>query len=138
MFINGLPIAWYWTFSKKFFILPRNLFSINLNRNLKLKEILTSDIGYVYNSKIFDDNNIIPYESTKEEILEAVKEMLYHLKNDFNDVLKGKSKQEKYWKIFSSLVDERKKDTDNPTYLHGIIKSKISNSFLENNPDYLT
>ena len=64
--------------------------------------------------------------------------MLYYLTNNCNDVLKGKSKQEKYWKIFSSLVDERKKDTDNPTYLHGIIKSKISNSFLENNPDYLT
>ena len=38
----------------------------------ELKEILTNDIGYVYNSKIFNDNNIIPYESTKEEILEAL------------------------------------------------------------------
>ena len=137
MFINGLPIAWYWTFSKKFFILPRNLFSIKLNRNLKLKEILNNDIGYVYNSKIFNDNNIIPHESTKEEILEAVKEMLYHLKNNFNNILDGKSNEEKYWKIFSRLVNKRKNDTDNPIYLHGIIKSKISNSFLKNNPDYL-
>ena len=137
LFINGLPIAWYWTFSNKFFILPRNLFSTKLNRNLKLKEILNSDIGYVYNSNIFNDNSIIPHESSEEEILEAAKEMVNYL-NKNSKIILNNNKQEKYWEIFSRLVKQRKNDTDNPIYLHGKIKSQVSNSFLKNNPDYLT
>ena len=128
LFIDYAPVGLVSTFSSKFMVTIRHHYSKELMRNLTLKEIFDSDLGFAYKSSHYDSKNIILKNNTKEEIKNTVLEMETFVKNsEFNNTEKLQDNL-KFWEIYKDMLKKY-----NSSKLHGNINSRISSKFIENN-----
>ena len=138
-FIFRVPIAYitvnikhFFTFSRRFLIMPKHYYSKKLNRKLNFKELIDKKIGNFETKKEYDDKNIAIIENTSTEIKEFALEMLNRNENKWKNTEEDKKIQIKFWDIYRFFLKE-----NNIEHLHGKIYANISNSFLKKNPEWL-
>lgn len=112
--------------SAKSILVPKKIQDLNSNRLLSLKEI--SDLPYdIHNMRhFFEDRNLIIIDNTEDEILDAIKEMILHVRDLWVDDEQQSELQSKFWKSFENF--------EHYNELRYKLQSKISSSFLKNNP----
>jgi putative glycosyltransferase (TIGR04372 family) len=123
LYVDHVPLGIVNTFSKRFLITTKKVWSSKLKRFLRFDELFYSGIGYDFSGDIKKyENNLSFVESSEDEINEYVDEMRLRLENKWHDTMDDKKNQERFWDIF----DKRKG-------IHGKIKSKISTMFIRRN-----
>ena len=127
LFINYLPVGDFFTFSKKFMLTTKLHYSKKLKKNIFLKEIFDNKVGFSVHSNIFTTNNVDLIQMTSVEILNAVKDMLKYINNNFNLNNFDNEKQIDFWRVYNNNLIKY-----NESESHGKLKAKIAPSFLKN------
>ena len=95
------------------------------NRFLTLREILQSDIGFIWRSYQYKERGIELIESSPEEIAAAALEMDERLTGVWHSSLEDEELQRRFWEIFPK------------NEYHGEIRSYIGADFLRRHKDWL-
>ena len=81
--VNLVPLGILRTFTEKTLLLTKHHILKKENRELKLSEIFSMDIGFCFWTSCYDDNDIELQENTPEEIRDIVVEMVERLEGDW-------------------------------------------------------
>ena len=125
---NLVPIIGITAESKNVMSIFKHHFSIKLNRNLSIKEIVKNNLDSCFHSNEFKEKNIKLINNSSNEIMNATDDMLKNINKKLilND--NEKKYQEKFWSIFPLKKLDKK-----GMPLHGRVRGLISPSFLEKN-----
>ena len=127
LYIDHVPISIFNTFSKRFLITTKKIWSKKLKRFLTFEELFISGIAKDFSGDLSKYQKSLYFvESDDEEINDYALEMHERLIKKRKDSKDDKDRQEKFWQIF-----------EKDTLLHGDIKAKISSRFLEKNKTLL-
>jgi len=126
-FVNHVPILNLHTYSKKYIHIFKHHYDLNLKKNLNINEIVKRNLHNIYEGYMYEKSQIKLIENSPEEILNCVKELIQLIKKNFKAEKKVDEKH--LWKSFPSNMIH----PYNGNKLHGEIKSKFSNYFIENN-----
>ena len=127
-----VPIGLLFTFSKKFLSVTKHHLDSITGKELSLKEILSSNVSYSTDEKIFKKNNITLVDNSPDEIKNLALEMLEMIERDFISKSDKDGMQEDFWRIYNEFLISTHGKQD-----HGILMSKYSESFLSNNDWWL-
>ena len=132
VWVNIVPIAWLCSFNANYIYLFKKHFSINLNRELSLKEIFEYEVAGSLNSEMYKKKGIKLVENTPQEISDAVLELddMINSKNFYYKNLENNNKL--FWDIYEKKLIEY-----NYRNLHGKLLGRYSSKFLLNNKNYL-
>ena len=111
LFVNDLPlIAMKKTYSKKYINIFKHHFDTQNKKYLNMKEIVELDLHNVYEHHPFKAKNVVLIENSSDEILEATKEMIDLIKNDFKDKISLNQRRvcELYPKNYINFYNKRK------------------------------
>ncbi len=125
LFTNFVPLGFFHSFGRKNMTIFKHCINKNTGKKLSAKKLLDLNLIYNHCSENFEKNNILLKQNSSSEILEATKEMLNYINNNFKII----NRQPKNIKNF--FVKEIKKK-----YLfsmHKKINSLIPISFLKKN-----
>ncbi|MDB0003606.1 TIGR04372 family glycosyltransferase [Alphaproteobacteria bacterium] len=126
-FVNHVPILNLHTYSKKYIHIFKHHYDLNLKKNLNINEIVKRNLHKIYEGQKYKESKIKLIENSPEEILNCVKELINLIKINFE--VEKNADERHLWKSFpSNMIHEY-----NGNKLHGEIKSKFSNYFIENN-----
>ena len=128
-FVNHVPIGYFFTFQENIIAITKHHISAVDGREMSLREIFTSGVGFGVFSSDYESKNIFLIENTPEEIRNVVIEMDERLKGAWQSHEDDELLQKKFWKIFP--IDAADCDQNRP--LHGVAKSRFGASFLRNN-----
>ena len=134
IFSNISPIGYLPTFSSKFLLTSQRYIDSKTNRELTLKEIFNSGIGFFLLSTQFENAGIKTFENTPQEIKEVAIEMVKRLTGSWYPSSDEEVLQKQFWDIFSVYATH----TVNENPLHGQIRAKFSTHYLRNNSDWLS
>ncbi|MDC0498838.1 TIGR04372 family glycosyltransferase [Alphaproteobacteria bacterium] len=127
LFVNHVPIINIHTYSKKYIHIFKHHYDIKQNKYLNIKEIVSRGIHDIYESFYFKKNNIKLIENTPDEILNATKEMLNLISNNF--IMEKDIIQNSVWKQFpTNYINQY-----NNNRMHGEIKSRFADHFILKN-----
>ncbi len=126
VYINMTPVGYQNTYSTKFITITKHHFNKISNKFLTFNEIINFSLFISLNNKEFINNQIELIENSPEEILDVVFEQIEWLENK-NYI--PSELEIRFWKIFSECPDLN--------VLHGEIRSRFGNKFLEKNKFYL-
>ena len=130
LLINFTPFQMHVTFHvhpANSIIIPKKVLNLENNKLLTLKEV--SELPYyIHGGKdFFRERNLKVINNTQEEISEAIMEMQLHIKNLWQDDKIQSELQSRFWESF-----KKNKNYDKFRYK---LKTKVSSTFLKNNPD---
>ena len=130
LLINFAPFQMHVTFHvhpANSIIIPKKVLNLENNKLLTLKEV--SELPYyIHGGKdFFRERNLKVINNTQEEISEAIMEMQLHIKNLWQDDKIQSELQSRFWESF-----KKNKNYDEFRYK---LKTKVSSTFLKNNPD---
>ncbi len=127
LFVNDLPLIAMKTYSKKYINIFKHHFNTQNKKYLNMKEIVEFGLHDVYEYHPFKAKNVVLIENSSDEILEATKEMIDLIKNDFKDKISLNQRRvcELFPKNYINIYNKRK--------MHGKIKSRFSNYFVTKN-----
>ena len=131
LFTNFTPVGGFSTFSSKFLFTIRHHFSKKLNRRLSLQEIFNEGVFYSLKTTDFMDKDIVLQDNSPKEIIDAALEMKDFVKN-FNQSKKNCNLNKIFWEIYQSCINKFDVHTN-----HGLLLSKISSKFLQNNKYFI-
>ncbi len=133
VWVNIVPIAWLCSFNVNYIYLFKKHFSINLNRELSLKEIFDRGVAGNLNAETYKKKGIELVENSPQEISDAVLELddMINNKNFYNKYQESNNKL--FWDIYEKKLIEY-----NFRNLHGKLLGRYSSKFLKNNKKYLS
>ncbi len=127
LFVNHAPIINIHTYSKKYIHIFKHHYDVKKKKYLKIEDLVKAGMHDLYETFYFKNNNIKLIENTPDEILNATKEMLDLISNNF---IKDNEKiQNLIWKQFPTNYINKY----NNNKMHGKIKSRFSSSFISKN-----
>jgi len=98
--VDYMPLGMVHTESARLISTTKKHWSRDESRFLTLKEILESDIGFLWDSSAYDAKGIDLIESTPEEIAAVGLEMDERLKGSWQTTIKDEELQKQFWEIF--------------------------------------
>lgn len=125
VWFNVVPLEFIPSWGLSPLFIPKKLFSRKMERFLKFREILESDIGRFSKTDQYDREGIEVIENTSEEILSVVIEMDERLKGTWKGAPEDDELQRSFWSLFKT------------SELHGVIRARIGAHFLRNNKELL-
>ena len=125
--VNSVPLGILLTFRDEFVHISRRHFSIKLNRELSLKEIVDLPVFLFGKTADYESAGIQLINNSPEEIRDVVVEMSERLNGTWQPQSEDEVLQRKFWKIFPS-----NKPLGN-RQLHGSIRSHYGAKFLRSN-----
>ena len=141
------PIGIFFTHCKNSLVITKHYFSEKKKRNLKLTEIVGSEIARTFHYFDLKKKNIKILEPTEEDINDVSLEMLDRLEGTWVENQDDLRRQKKFWKIYSSSKFTNERSTKryrtikelnfDEKKLHGEIKIKYGTKFLRKNSDWL-
>ena len=131
VFVNSVPLGYFFTFSEKFISLTRHHFSERENRELTLPEIISNGLGFCLESSGYETRGVRLVENSPEEIRDAAIEMADRLEGIWVPHENDDALQKRFWKSFPSG------ETRNGRPLHGEIRSRHGAIFLRNSQWWL-
>ncbi len=132
VFVNLVPIGYLWTFESQVIAITRHHFSTEKQRDLSLKEIFTSNVGFALKALEYETNNIKLIENTPEEIRDVAVEMEKRLTGTWQSDPIDYELQKRFWDIYPIEELDR---MGRP--LHGKISCRIGADFLRANTSFL-
>lgn len=131
---NIAPLGSIYTSSPAILAIPRHYYDLKLRTPLSHSAIVQSSKDYILDTNGFLANDILLVDNTKEEILEAVKEITEITSGQLVTYSQeDQRRQQIFWKIFNS--NARSPISGKP--LHGQISSRIGSKFLEKNSHWI-
>jgi putative glycosyltransferase (TIGR04372 family) len=128
VFVNSVPPGWFHTSRKQFIAITKHHFSVQENRELTLKEIFNSSVGFCGSSVDYAAKEVNLIENTPEEIRDVVLEMSDRLNRSWEPHEDDEELQRKFWEIFPGDAVGR-----GGVPLHGEIRSHYGANFLREN-----
>jgi len=127
VYVNFSPVGMLLTFRSLTISIFKHYYSVNLNRRLSLNEIFENNLGFLVESKCYQQKQVQLVENSPEEIKDVVFEMIEILEHKKIENYEESKISEKFWNIMKQGIK------NNPIKYHGKIKSYIGSSFLKNN-----
>ena len=130
------PLADLNTSSERFLSLTKHYYSLRLNRELTLSEIVASGVAMALDDELYRAADIRLVESTPEEIRDLAVEMAERLDETWRPEARDEALQARFWALFPRHLP----DPYNPhsgTPMHGVIRSRYGAVFLRNSPKWL-
>lgn len=127
VFVNSVPLGYFFTFSTKFICLTRHHFETKTGRELTLAAILSNGLGFCLSASEYEKRGIHLIENSPEEIRDVAIEMAERLNGIWQPHADDEALQTRFWKTFPSS------ETRNGKPLHGEIRSRYGAMFLRNN-----
>jgi len=123
LYVDHVPLGIINSFSKRFLITTKKVWSEDYKRYLTFEEIFSSGIGYDLSGNLSKyHGNLSFHESNSKEIKSYVDEMILRNEKKWVDTKKDKYNQKIFWSIYEKREG-----------IHGKIKSIISTNFLRKN-----
>ena len=132
VYTDYVPIADIQTSSNKFLTIIKNHAWKNNGKLLTMSEIFSSELGRCFDTDGYEKKGVKLIDNSPEEIRDVVIEMANTLEGNLINDLNAKNLQRKFWKIFSHRVRDV-----HSTPLHGELRGKFGNSFLQKNKYFL-
>jgi putative glycosyltransferase (TIGR04372 family) len=132
--ISMVPIGFSSLHLNHWLISFKDVYSIELNRNLTLEEIFKRKIAYAYSSKEFSDNKILLKECLPKENKDIFLEMHEMISSDINEK-KSSILNESFKNKFVAL--HKKYNTKEFDKFHHDFNARISNVYLSNRKNFL-
>ena len=108
-------------------------YSQKLNKFLSIKEIFDLNLAMCFRTNIFLENKIILIENSEEEILNATKDLLIYINNNFILSEEDKTFQKKFFDLYKNCI--KKHNLENH---HGKeFKTKISSTFIKKRKNFI-
>ncbi|OLY63958.1 TIGR04372 family glycosyltransferase [Leptospira santarosai] len=126
VYVNFVPIGYIYSYSKRYITISKKYFSVNENRELTLKEIVSRGLYNLFDSSQYVKNGIKLIENTHDEIYEVVVEMFERLKGNWQEQFLDDELQKKFWTIIPK--DSR---------IHGEIRGRYGAVYLRKNKWWL-
>ena len=132
-YVNHAPLGLFVTFSERSLSLTKRHYSVRENRELTLREIVTSGVVLAGETQCFGACGVRLVECTPEEVRDLAVEMSERLNGTWLPHPEDASLQARFWALFPHDI----RDPENGRPLHGAIRSRYSAAFLRQNPDWL-
>ena len=132
VYVNMVPIGVIATYRSQYLVITKHYYSIDENRELTLKEIISCG-AFLNNTSDYELNRIQLIENTPEEIRDVVIEMVMRLDGSWKPGEDDEKLQHRFWEIFPSKAVA----SYNGRPLHGEIRSRFGAQFLRNNSEWL-
>ena len=139
LFTNVVPILAAGTMSFKHLIMFKKHYSIQKQRLLKLNEICDMNAGFLSKSDEYKKLKIKLIDNLSQEILDSTIDMIDFIESKFKmkdqDIL-----QKKFWNQYDKFYKDYKKKNETKLKLvkiHGKLKAKIPNKYLNQNKHWL-
>ena len=127
LFVDHVPLSIIYTFSKRFLITTKKIWSKKLERFLTFEESFSCGVAKDLSGDLNKyDGELVLVESNNEEINNYAIEMHERLNNIRIETKEDEERQRKFWEIFQN----------NPT-LHGDLRAHFSSTFLKKNKKLL-
>ena len=130
--VNFVPLGWLPTSGKQFIGITKHHFSSHAQRELSLREVFASGIGFYNLTSAYESDGIQLIENTSEEIRDVVVELVGRLNGEWQPQENDEALQQDFWNIFPTDAIG-----DNGNSLHGEIRSKFGAAFLRNDREWL-
>ena len=130
--VNFVPFGFLPTSGAQFMGITKHHFSLQMGRELTLREIFSNGAGLDMRSSDYESKEIQLIENTPEEIRDVVIEMSERLKGTWQPQKDDEALQQRFWEIFPTKLEMA-----NGKPLHGEIRSHFGAAFLQNNEDWL-
>lgn len=132
-YVNLVPIGYLFTFRSQFIGITRHYFKLSENRELTLREIFDSDLGFSLHSDDYLAKDAKLIENTPEEIRDLVIEMAERLGDKWQPHKDDESLQKRFCEIFPTDAVDRSQGRP----LHGEIRARFGAQFLRDNQEWL-
>jgi putative glycosyltransferase (TIGR04372 family) len=131
LYINLLPIGNTSTWNSQSMTAFKKLVRKDTNQSLTLQQMIENNSLEIefFESLEYQSRNIRLTPMTNQEILDATKDMMRFISEDFRLTNEQMALQSQFWKIMKQWQRFSEK--------HGVIRSKISPSYLKNNATWL-
>lgn len=128
--VNAAPIGYSFTYLKDSLFIPKHIQDNNSGQRLSLGQVIDRGLFYSLDSSDYSSRAVCTVENTREEILEAVTEMLSYYCSNTKDI--KSIDQYRFERIFFSINESR---YGNP--INKEMKTRICASFLMRNKYYI-
>ena len=118
LYVDQIPIDAFHTTSVKYMATTKKVFDLLTKEEISLSEIL-SRLNFSYHSEDYEKNGYYLVESSPDEILDYVKDMLQLIENDFERSPDCMREHLEFWSLFKK------------SHRHGQIISHVPCSFLK-------
>jgi putative glycosyltransferase (TIGR04372 family) len=133
-YVSHPPLAGLYTFSERFLHLTKQYYSLRLNRELTLSEIVASGVAMALEDELFRAAEVCLVESTPEEIRDLAVEMAERLDGTWRPEVRDAALQARFWELFPRHLPD---PYNGSLPMHGVIRSRYGAVFLRNNPKWL-
>jgi len=99
LYTNFAPLRHIHSWSVRYLTVPKVAYYRRLNRLLTFEEMLLPGLGDVIHGEKIEHLGIDYLANTEEEILEATKEMLAHLRNEWRETPERWNLQQRFWNM---------------------------------------
>jgi len=127
VFVNYCPILDFFTPKSNSLSITKHHISIENNKELSFKEIISNNVGSCQHSECFEQNGVILTENTPEEIRDVAIEMANRLSGSWNSMKIDTELQSRFWDIFPN------QQLVNGKIHHGKINLTFGSKFLRDN-----
>ena len=128
------PLGWSYTHNEKYLLMTKHHVLKKEKRRLTLSEIFSHGVGYVNDSKIYEQKGIELIDYTSDEIKDIVLEMVESLESKKKSNPEDAELQKTFKNLFASSI--RRYPHAEQAY-HGEIRSRFSARFLRENINWL-
>lgn len=135
VFVNLAPYALAHTECDNSICIFKSVRDIPTGKLLTQTQIRMRGLAYAYSSKTFELANVRLEENDSEDIRQACSELISYLDPNVKSIRKITPDQQRFWDIFRSY---EKKVLKNGAPLHGEIKIKIPEFYLQKYPNWMT
>jgi len=122
---NMIPLEYAPTWGSDYLFIPKKLWLSKEGRFLSFREILGSEIGRFYDSRLYEESGISVIENTPEEITALAIEMDQRLKKEWQVSQEDEELQQRFRALFR------------PSELNRVFRARIGAEFLRQNKELL-
>lgn len=133
VYTNVTPLGCVWTFHKKYLAIFKHLIFKKKKNLLTTSQHFSLDLDRAGYADTFKKKSIEIIENNDQDILDAVRDMIFLINNNFDDSSVSKVNNQDFWKNFKKNVFKKYKSFD----FYGDFKSNVPNKFVKKYPNYL-
>jgi len=133
VYVNLVPLGGLYTFSSRYLNITKRHWSLEDNRELTLREIISRGLHLCYHADDYKSQGVTLIENTSDEIRDVAIEMFERLDGTWKPQKNDEALQKRFWEIFT-------KDGA-PAFLgrslHGEVRARFGAVFLRKNQWWL-
>ena len=130
---NFVPVAITGTSTNRNLYIYKHHVDKKTKKKLTLSQIKNKNLDLYVSTEIFEKKGVVLNNNSPQEILDATKEKIDRLNNNWKIKIEDEELQKKFWTLFP--IDAKNKVSGKE--LHGKIKSRVGTEFLKQNKNFL-